>query len=1007
MQFRILGPLEVRHEGAPVRIAGAKQTAALALLLLEAGKTVPLHRFVDALWDDEPPGSARRQVQNTLAALRRRLAALGRDPIERSGESYRIAADDLDWHHFTREVAEAGAHWDAGRAEPARELLAGALDRWHGPALAGLDGVLIASATTRLDEARLAATERLIEVELALGLRDTAIERARALLAEEPYRQRAAGRLMLALHQSGRTAEALETYVGLRARLDEELGLEPETALRELHLQILRGETPPPPSRSPRPPAPPVPAQLPADAVPFTGRDAELAALDALLDETGAALVTGAGGVGKTALVVHWGHLRRERFGDGQLYVNLRGYDLDRPVPPIEALHSMLRALGLPREGIPTDLADAAALYRSLLADRDLLVILDNARTAAQLRPLLPGGRRTVAIATGRHLLPGLTASHGVRTVDLDVLPLGRAVDLLASIVDDERLARDRASGRRIAELCGRHPLALRVAAANLAARPHDTAAAYASALAEDDRRLALLSVEDDPEAAVAAAFDRSFAALSDRARTFACRLGVLPGEDFAADLLTEVGGAEEPIERALAELVNGHLLEHHRPGRYRFHDLMRLYVDQRQKALLREQDRAQVVDRCIEWHHLHRRTEEFANVVDACRRWAGHPRIWRLTDALRPHVNGSESLAVLDELGRAALAVVEEHRDVEGMVRMHGFLGVVAGARTDFKTSESHTRAAVGLIGRLESGDESGTVRSMLAVSLMSQGREYEAEPLLREALAAAERTGHAHHRYNRAGNLGAVHRVLGRYAEAERDFAFARSADEETSHNYPVHLGLARVFHDTGRLAEAEETFVVALRKAVATGSRRKQAMAHLELGKLCLDLGELRRARRHLRSALDLAESIEDQWAVRNARCDLGWARSLEGDPRGGLGEVLAMIDEAESVGGMRTFTGALVVAAEVCIAAGDAPAAIAHADRACGIFAERRVPLWHGRGLEAAARGHLMIGEVDAARAKAKEALGLFTHIGVPDAPRVEELLAGLDGGTRGVPPPSLT
>lgn len=244
MQFRVLGALEVWDHGERVRIEGAKPAKALAVLLLEANHTLPVSRLIEALWDDEPPATARRQVQNYLARLRRELAARGRDPIERIGEGYRLATDDLDWLHFQRDVARARSSMDAEPASEARDLLERALGRWRGPALAGLESRMIASASERLNRARLAATELLIGVELELGEYESAIERARSLLDADPYRQKTAGQLMLALHWDGRSAEALEVYADIRARLAEELGLDPGHGLQRVHRRILRNEAP-------------------------------------------------------------------------------------------------------------------------------------------------------------------------------------------------------------------------------------------------------------------------------------------------------------------------------------------------------------------------------------------------------------------------------------------------------------------------------------------------------------------------------------------------------------------------------------------------------------------------------------------------------------------------------------------------------------------------------------------------------------------------------------------
>lgn len=995
MRFRVLGALEVWHAGDRIRIAGVTRSKALAVLLTEANHAVPLHRMVTGLWDEEPPATARRQVQNAVSSMRRVLAANGGDPIERVGDGYRLVTGDLDWLDFKRDVARAQACTAEGRPGEAEQLLLRALDLWEGPALVGLTGGLIESVARRMDEARLSAIEDLIDAELALGRFGPAIDRARDLLSHSPSRQKTAGQLMLALHFAGRNEEALQVYTDLRVRLADELGLAPDGSLQHLHGQILRGEAPNP-AVTAEPPQPrpdlPTPAQLPADVAGFVGREDELTELDMMLkqDQAAAAILTGVGGSGKLALAVHWGHRHRDEFPDGQLYVNLRGYDTAEPLAPIEALGSMLRSLGHPGESIPTDLDEAAALYRSLLADREMLVILDNARTVAQVRPLLPGGRGTVTIVTSRERLRGLIATCGARSVTLHPLGTRDAVGLLASVAGEERLRADPEAARRITELCAGHPLALRVAGANLASRSHDSVSEFAAELAEDNDRLKLLSVDGDPSAAVTATFDRSFAALEREPQLLLCRLGLLPGEDFTAELAMAIcPGPEAAFERSLAALVDSHLLANHRPGRYRFHDLVRLYARQRQKELLTETERERTIERCIDWHRRTRLVEEFDNIVDACRQWSDHPRLWQLTVALRPQLNTGYSLVLLRELAERALSVAESGGDMPGVAHMRTFLGGIASVAGDLETGVRHGEVAIGLIRDHGCGDEDGMIRAAHGSLLSNLGRPADAEPLMREALAAAEDLGDTKAVIVRSGNLGAICRKLGEYDQAERCLVRAADLAERRGQDFGSYSVLARVFLDTGRFAEADRTLAFAMRKAA--DSPRKRILALLARGELRHRTGDAARARADLTEALDLARRYHLRSDELEARCYLSRLRGDEGDTARALREIRALLSELDGSQNFRVLGEAMLAAAGISLDAGLPVAAGEYAERARRNFGARHVPLRHGQSLVALARARAALGDLATARAHAQRALDIFTEIGVPDAGDASEFI----------------
>ncbi|HZE37692.1 MAG TPA: BTAD domain-containing putative transcriptional regulator, partial [Stackebrandtia sp.] len=404
------------------------------------------------------------------------------------------------------------------------------------------------------------------ELELTLPDHAPDIGELRELAERHPFRQRLAGQLMTALHRSGRTPEALEVYELLQRRLDQDLGLDPETRLAELRTEILRDNAK---NDAPTPQAPPraAPEQLPADPTALVGRDDQLSTLDQLLynGRTTAVVsaIDGAGGVGKTALAVHWAHQVRQHFPEGQLYLDLRGYDAAEPVTPADALATLLHALGQPDSTIPANLDDAAAMYRSLLADRHMLVLLDNAREAAQVRPLLPGGTGNFALVTSRDSLASLIALDDAVPVRVDTLGPNESIALIADVVGASRVEAAGDAAARLAEVCGHLPLALRIAAAHLAAHPN----APLSTMAADIARRA------NERDAVAAVCDIAVAALGPADRALLAALTAVPDEDFAA-------------EATLGRLIAAHLVEHHRPGRCRLHDLVRGAVTRRAAVL-------------------------------------------------------------------------------------------------------------------------------------------------------------------------------------------------------------------------------------------------------------------------------------------------------------------------------------------------------------------------------------------------------------------------------------
>lgn len=530
MRFHTLGPLQVHDDDGLLPVGGPRERRILAALLLGRDRVVPLHQLVAAVWDGDPPVTAATQVRNQVSRLRRSWSATVPRPAEvlvTDGNGYRIRLDGhtLDLVAYEQQVTQARAAARAGDIESALRLLRSALALWRGPAFAGVGGSVVDAAADRLEQHRLSVAEECLGHELALGRHEHVADEAAALVAAHPFREHLVHHLMSALYRSGRQVDALAAYQRYARRLRDELGLDPVPGLRTLHEAILRRSvdvgppTVPAPrdasasaTTTPSPPrqrtvgsrfgsGPPVrtrPAELPADVADFSGRARETAALDEFLAEcrerergVHIVVVTGGAGTGKTALVTHWAHRASAGFPDGQLHVDLHGHSRRPAMRPIDALRTVLRALGADLEATPTDLDDAARLYRSLLAGRRILLVLDDASSCEQVRPLLPGTPGSVVLVTSRDALTGLVASHGARRLTVGPMEMDEALELLGHVVDESRLRRDPQGTRRLVEACSYRPPDLRVAASHLGDQPHRSVADYAAELRDRGRTAA------------------------------------------------------------------------------------------------------------------------------------------------------------------------------------------------------------------------------------------------------------------------------------------------------------------------------------------------------------------------------------------------------------------------------------------------------------------------------------------------------------------------------------
>lgn len=630
LRFSVLGPLQVwRHETA-VDLGPLQQRVVLAVLALQAGRPVGRQQMIDAVWGEAQPRNAVNLVQRHVSGLRRALEPdrPGRTPSglltwTEAGYLLTLPPGALDLDIFVRELAHARTARAAGQLQEAATALHTALELWRGPVCDGLSSPFLDAQADRLAESRVSALEDRIDLDLMIGGHGDLIAELRDLAAEHPLRERLRGLLMLALYRAGRQADALTAFRDARRQLHDELGVEPSAPLQQLHQQILTAD----PALAPADPVQAgtdvgartsqrrvVPAQLPHHIPDFTGREAELDRLDALLDQDGSGernavvitVITGTAGIGKSALALYWAHRVRDLFPDGQLYVNLRGFGpAGSAIEPAEAIHGFLEAFAVPSERMPLDVDDRAALYRSIVADLRVLVVLDNARDVDQVRSLLPGSPGCAVVVTSRNRLTSLVASDGARPVELDLLPDAEARRLVSSRLGEDRVASEPASVDEIIKACAGLPLALVVAASNAVMNSRLPLSALAGELRKTEGRLDVLGAGDQ-YTDVRAVFSWSYRALNPQTARLFRLLGVHAGPDIALPAAASLAGVPPAqARRELAALVHAHLVTEWAPGRFVMHDLLREYANELSMIHDSAADRRLAVQRILD-HYLH-----------------------------------------------------------------------------------------------------------------------------------------------------------------------------------------------------------------------------------------------------------------------------------------------------------------------------------------------------------------------------------------------------------------
>lgn len=962
-RFAVLGPVRAWRGAEALPSGTPQQRALLAALLLRDGRTATAPELIDAIWGEDPPQQALATIR-TYASRLRKVLDPGLLVTESGGYAIRLRATaTLDLGVARSLAAEAETARTAGDRGLARTLLARALDLWDGEPLAAVPGPHAETERTRLAEWRLQLVETRLDLDLEVGQHAEAVSELTALTAAHPLRERLRELLMLALYRSGRQAEALAVYADTRRLLADELGVDPCSELSALQQRILNADADLARAEDPAPAAASVqvrPAQLPATVADFTGRSSFVEELGSILSGTAGtgqvmavSALAGIGGVGKTTLAVHVAHAARPHFPDGQLYVDLQGTE-PRPAEPVAVLGSFLRALGTPDTAIPDSPAERAALYRSTLDGRRVLVLLDNARDAAQVRPLLPGTAGCAALVTSRVRMAGLAGAH---LVDLDVMSPEEALQLFTRIVGAERVGAERQAALDVVGACGFLPLAIRIAASRLAARRTWTVSVLAAKLADGRRRLDELQAGD---LAVKATFELGYGQLEPAQQRAFRLLGLADGPDISlAASAAVLDLPEQDTEDLLEALVDCSLLESAAPGRYRFHDLVRLYA--RACAERDEQPpsgREAALDRLLDFY-----------LATA----SGVYALERPGDRLPAHLSATRHPGLVFTDPRAALDWLYAEADpLLACVRQGAVRQDSDGTRV--------LRRAVDLLWAAKDLAESG-----------ANSKQYEsAATALRDAAHGA---GDPRAEGRARTTLTNTHLVAGRFTEADEEArqatALAREAGDPLPSCWaPNDRGIIALYQ--GRHADGERYLLEAIENFRADGNHIGEASALCNLSRIHVELGRLTSAIDLARQGIAVYDRMGLTLRLANGRYALGIALTQAGR----LGEALAQLTEALSLfhdnrqplwEGVTHFR-----LAEAHLAARRPTLAASHAEQAIalrGIGGEWR----RATVLTVLGKALLRLGQSDRARACWRDAEAVFEQLDSAELSEVRALL----------------
>jgi DNA-binding SARP family transcriptional activator len=993
VEFRILGPLEIAVGAGRLELGGARQQIVVATLLLNANRVVSMDRLLEAIYGDDLPPTSRAQAQISISSLRRLFAVHGHDDVITTrdrGYVIRVERGELDAHRFEELVAAARVAREENNLDLAIARYRDALRLWRGPALDGMYSQLVQAAVGRLDEQRIAANEDRLELELEAGRHHELVGELSELVADFPLRERLRAQLMLALYRCDRTAEALQVYRLARRTMIEELGIEPSERLQQLEHAILGSD---PALDAPSSPVrvqsvkQQVPNLLPADMADFTGRAEEIDWIYRhLIPVSGQvvriappiAVLVGKGGIGKTSIAVHASHGLARHFPDGQLYADLHG-GASRPVHPMQVLERFLRAFGAQGTQIPEGLDERAEVYRNLLADRKVLVVLDDAVGESQVSPLLPGSGSAAVLITSRSRLAGLA---GATRIEVDVFDAEKSLDLLAHIVGAERVQAQTEAAAAVAEHCGHLPLALRIAGARLAARRHWSIQQLVERLADETRRLDELRHGD---MGIRPSISLTYESTSEQAKRLFRRLALLDMPIFSGWLsaaLLDLPVAE--AEDLLDELVNAQLVEATGgsgvDSQYRFHDLIRVFARERLAVEESAADRRTALERALggllylaEEARCRYYSGDYLRIENDAPRWPlpAHLVEQQISDPLTWY-----------DRERAALVAGVRQAAQAGFVEL--CWGLASSAVTLFESrtylddwQETHEIA-------LEATRKAQLVRGQAAMlystgSLhLTQQRFGQARQELKLAAQLFHEADDEHGMAMVIRHIAYIDRLDGRLQDSSRRYEQALTIFRRTGD----HIGCAYVLQNLAQVKlelqeydEAKELLSDALLMCRSAPSVRIEAQVLYRMGEALLLTSDLRRAVETLELALTMIRGVGDPIGEAYVLHGLGMAHLRDGE----YGSARIALDQAlelsGGVGEQLAEARAWLGLAELALATGDPHQAIILAQRAADVFHAMETPHYEAQALSMVSDAHLAVDDAESAYVAAAQATAL--------------------------------
>jgi DNA-binding SARP family transcriptional activator/tetratricopeptide (TPR) repeat protein len=993
VKFRILGPLEVAAGPDRLELSGARQQIVVAILLCSANRIVPMDRLLEAIYGEGLPPTSRAQAQISISSLRRMFASYSHEEIistREHGYIIRVGPGELDSEQFQGLVTAARAARDAGQPSQAVAFYRDALRLWRGPALDGIESQLVRAVASRLDEQRIATNEDRLKLELDLGRHHELVGELGELVHDFPLREQLRGLLMLAMYRCDRTAEALEIYRRARRTMIDELGIEPGERLQKLQLAILSSDPaltlPAEQARIPQF-RPQIPNLLPTDIADFTGRAEQLTQIrERLLSAAGPdvqqavpiVVIFGKGGVGKTVLAVHAARIMAGQFSGGLLFADLHGGGSHR-VGPMQVLERFLRALGVPAAQMPDGLDERAELYRSLVADRKLLIVLDDAAGESDVTPLLPGGPAGMII-TSRRRLTGLA---GATHIPLDVFDTDKSLDLLASIAGTARIQAEPEAAALVARHCGRLPLAMRIAGARLSARPHWSVQQLVERLADETRRLDELRHGD---MGIRPSILLTYQSVTEQARQLFRRLALLDMPVFsgwvsAALLALPFSAAEDVLD----DLISAQLVESASHGtglhsQYRFHDLIRVFALERLAAEESAAERRAALERALgallflaDKAHYRYFGGDYARIRCDASRWplpeglaerlVDDPLSWYDRERLMlvAGVRQAAQAGLVDlswGLASSTVPLFESRVYLDDWRETHE-VALAAARKTHNVRGQAAMLNSIGSFHLTQQRIELAHTELVEALQLFQDARDKYGMALVERHLAYLDRLG------------GRLSDATERY---ERALTVFKSVGDRIAIAHMLH-GLAQVRLELNQPDSAKELLSDALLLCRDAHCERIEAQVLHRLGEAHLLVGEFTGAAGAFELSLTISTNIADVIGQAYALQGIGVVRRHQGE----LDQARNALERARefAVGAHEHLAEAraLLALGELALAGGDSAQAVVFGRQASGLFRNMGASLHDARALTLLSEAYAGLGDAEAAEVTSTEAAAL--------------------------------